>query len=239
MRACASAHARAHEGETQDAAVESRPQRRKAAALAMPEGQRRSGGHPQAIAAEAKALKTPAREEAEDGFGHGGARMTAASREAIADTSGHGAAAQRNGAAAQRPQEVAAGEGVAGRGEGGEGRGRTPPLNTPKNAPTEHRTRFLRTQWVEIPLPYYFTAGGMQARNGKQRQGESVGFTSVKTQCMLYIQMAFSICKWVAAGEQKLPPAYSSRKRADTTDCEQPPETQRSSPRRRPTPKEE
>lgn len=117
--------------------------------------------------------------------------MSAASREDIADTSGGGAAAQHSGAAAQPPQEVAAGrESLAGRREA-RACGRTHPLPTHKNSPTEHHTGFLRSQWAEIPLPYYFTAGRARARNGKQGQREGDGFTTVKTQCMdtLQVQM--------------------------------------------------
>ena len=92
--------------------------------------------------------------------------MFAASREDIADTSGRGAAAQHSGAAAQHPLEVAAGRAVASREEGARGLEGRVPLRDSRNTPMGHHMGISREQWLEIPLPYYLTAGGEAASRG-------------------------------------------------------------------------
>lgn len=53
------------------------------------------------------------------------------------------------------------------RGQGGQ------PLRDSRNAPTEHHTGSSRGQWLEIPLPYYLTAGAPQRSRAQGLQTET------------------------------------------------------------------
>lgn len=62
------------------------------------------------------------------------------------------------------------GEGTASGAPAGAEGGRAPPDDS-KNAPTSHHTGASRRQWLEIPLPYYFTAGrrGAEGHDANRR----------------------------------------------------------------------